>query len=108
MSANRQQPGAWPTNHAAQQSEIDNRLHVGDTVQVVRNAHRPAKHCRRSLDVHFRHLLHGRAVYTGTTLDRLPASVENIFSIRIESFGGLADKMLVEGISFQHNLGYAG
>ncbi len=43
VPADRHQPGARPADHAAQQRQIANRLHVLHAVGVVRDAHRPAE-----------------------------------------------------------------
>ena len=53
-------PALRPADHAAQQRQVGDHLHVLDAVQVVRDAHRPAEH-----DVLRRH------VHLGDARDRL-------------------------------------
>ena len=43
VAADRQQPGVRPADHAAQQRQVGDRLHVLHAVRVVRDAHRPAE-----------------------------------------------------------------
>ena len=109
VAADRHQAGVRPADHAAQQREVDDRLHVVDAVHVMRDAHRPAEDDVLCRDVHVGDTGDRLARSTpGGRLDRAPVVVSTRARNAAKPSVCCVDEAEVTSAAFDHQLGDAG
>src|SRR6185312_10471165 len=94
VTANWSNTGASPADVAAQQREVHDRLHVGDAVLVLGDAHRPGTDhtLRRNRDVG--RLTDHLARDTALLNDPIPRLAANVGRERLEAFGMVFDEVV--------------
>src|SRR5207237_944759 len=99
--------GAFSSDLPSQKVEVRDRLHIGDTVVVLRDPHRPAGDHALALGGDLCRLLDQLARDTALLDDLFPTRVAKIFGEFLEAVRFLANELVIKHAPARYALGRA-